>query len=78
VAQLQEMLRFESEIGDWRLGFWKPVRSRRTHATSGQAIWFSDEVIAAAMGTTAEAVRARRKELGIHPLLPGRYLRRRI
>ena len=61
VAQLQEMLRFESED----LTGLKDLSGLVLR--KAKQLGFSDEVIAAAVGSTAELVRARRKELGVIP-----------
>jgi carbamoyl-phosphate synthase large subunit len=66
VAQLQEMLRFESELGDLA-GLTNLSGLDAPTLRKAKRFGFSDEVIATAVGSTAEAVRARRKELGILP-----------
>jgi carbamoyl-phosphate synthase large subunit len=69
VAQLQEMLRFESEdLSGWQSGIAQNLTGLDAPTLRGaKRFGFSDDIIAAATGTTAEAVRARRKELGILP-----------
>ena len=64
VAQLQEILRFESEDLS---GFGNLTGLDAHTLRKAKRFGFSDDIIAAALGTTAELVRARRKELGILP-----------
>jgi carbamoyl-phosphate synthase large subunit len=68
VAQLQEMLRFEAELGDLT-GLGQSTIDDLSGLTLRKAkrFGFADEVIADAVNSTAELVRARRKELGILP-----------
>jgi carbamoyl-phosphate synthase large subunit len=63
VSQLQEMLRFELDLAGFEnlSGLDAPTLRR------AKRYGFADEVIAAAVNSTAELVRTRRKELGIVP-----------
>jgi carbamoyl-phosphate synthase large subunit len=63
VAQLQEMLRFEEDLS----GFGNLTGLDANTLRQAKRYGYSDEVIAAAVNSTAELVRARRKELGILP-----------
>ncbi len=64
VSQLQEMLRFESEDLS---GFENLTGLDANTLLRAKRFGFSDEVIAAAVDSTAELVRNQRKELGILP-----------
>jgi carbamoyl-phosphate synthase large subunit len=72
VSQLQEMLGFELDLR----GFGNLAGLDSRTLLRAKRYGFSDEMIAAAIGSTAELVRNRRKELGILPatigLIPAR------